>query len=171
MGFVLQVIPRRSKGESSRRRWEAWQTSEEKEKDLHGFWWWRGGKSRGTRGTRSNNIIYLEMCLAEPHKYPFRFCCLLLLNLYFFIVGENQIYQRQKRRKNCQTGYVLLLIRTETYVRLFKWSRMLSSSFFLLLISVTGPTNKKRAWSWPVYLEEEKAIAAPVKLFKEVLYL
>uniref|UniRef100_H3DLY5 L3MBTL histone methyl-lysine binding protein 1b n=1 Tax=Tetraodon nigroviridis TaxID=99883 RepID=H3DLY5_TETNG len=33
--------------------------------------------------------------------------------------------------------------------------------------SVTGPTNKKRAWSWPVYLEEEKAVAAPVKLFKE----
>uniref|UniRef100_A0A674MC53 L3MBTL histone methyl-lysine binding protein 1b n=1 Tax=Takifugu rubripes TaxID=31033 RepID=A0A674MC53_TAKRU len=31
----------------------------------------------------------------------------------------------------------------------------------------TGPANKKRAWSWPVYLEEEKAIAAPVKLFKE----
>lgn len=27
--------------------------------------------------------------------------------------------------------------------------------------------NKKRAWSWPVYLEEEKAVAAPVKLFKE----
>lgn len=48
---------------------------------------------------------------------------------------------------------------------------MLSCSFFPLLISVTGPTNKKRAWSWPVYLEEEKAIAAPVKLFKEVLYL
>uniref|UniRef100_A0A8P4GIU3 L3MBTL histone methyl-lysine binding protein 1b n=1 Tax=Dicentrarchus labrax TaxID=13489 RepID=A0A8P4GIU3_DICLA len=28
-------------------------------------------------------------------------------------------------------------------------------------------TNKKRAWSWPAYLEEERAIAAPVKLFKE----
>uniref|UniRef100_A0AAQ5XGC4 SAM domain-containing protein n=1 Tax=Amphiprion ocellaris TaxID=80972 RepID=A0AAQ5XGC4_AMPOC len=27
--------------------------------------------------------------------------------------------------------------------------------------------NKKRAWSWPAYLEEERAIAAPVKLFKE----
>lgn len=27
--------------------------------------------------------------------------------------------------------------------------------------------NKKRAWSWPAYLEEEKAVAAPVKLFKE----
>lgn len=34
---------------------------------------------------------------------------------------------------------------------------------------MTGQTNKKRAWSWPVYLEEEKAIAAPVKLFKEVI--
>ncbi|KAM9723841.1 lethal(3)malignant brain tumor-like protein 4 isoform 2-T3 [Menidia menidia] len=32
---------------------------------------------------------------------------------------------------------------------------------------VTTPTNKKRAWSWPAYLEEERAIAAPVKLFKE----
>nr|XP_040020739.1 lethal(3)malignant brain tumor-like protein 4 isoform X4 [Gasterosteus aculeatus aculeatus] len=32
---------------------------------------------------------------------------------------------------------------------------------------VTGPANKKRAWSWPSYLEEEKAIAAPAKLFKE----
>lgn len=31
----------------------------------------------------------------------------------------------------------------------------------------TAPLNKKRAWSWPAYLEEEKAIAAPVKLFKE----
>ncbi|KAG7282184.1 hypothetical protein CRUP_034931, partial [Coryphaenoides rupestris] len=32
---------------------------------------------------------------------------------------------------------------------------------------VTAPPNKKRAWSWPAYLEEEKAVAAPVKLFKE----
>uniref|UniRef100_A0A7N8XPE2 L3MBTL histone methyl-lysine binding protein 1b n=1 Tax=Mastacembelus armatus TaxID=205130 RepID=A0A7N8XPE2_9TELE len=31
----------------------------------------------------------------------------------------------------------------------------------------TAPPTKKRAWSWPAYLEEEKAIAAPVKLFKE----
>ncbi|XP_049586788.1 lethal(3)malignant brain tumor-like protein 4 isoform X1 [Syngnathus scovelli] len=31
----------------------------------------------------------------------------------------------------------------------------------------TAPPNKKRAWSWPAYLEEERAIAAPVKLFKE----
>ncbi|XP_061572788.1 lethal(3)malignant brain tumor-like protein 4 [Cololabis saira] len=31
----------------------------------------------------------------------------------------------------------------------------------------TAPTNKKRAWSWPAYLEEERAVAAPVKLFKE----
>ncbi|XP_033837160.1 lethal(3)malignant brain tumor-like protein 4 [Periophthalmus magnuspinnatus] len=30
-----------------------------------------------------------------------------------------------------------------------------------------APPNKKRAWSWPAYLEEEKAVAAPVKLFKE----
>ncbi|XP_055022518.1 lethal(3)malignant brain tumor-like protein 3, partial [Boleophthalmus pectinirostris] len=30
-----------------------------------------------------------------------------------------------------------------------------------------APPNKKRAWSWPSYLEEEKAVAAPVKLFKE----
>uniref|UniRef100_A0A8C7XK33 L3MBTL histone methyl-lysine binding protein 1b n=1 Tax=Oryzias sinensis TaxID=183150 RepID=A0A8C7XK33_9TELE len=29
------------------------------------------------------------------------------------------------------------------------------------------PPNKKRAWSWPAYLEEERAPAAPVKLFKE----
>ncbi|KAL0985413.1 hypothetical protein UPYG_G00156560 [Umbra pygmaea] len=32
---------------------------------------------------------------------------------------------------------------------------------------VTAPPNKKRTWSWPSYLEEEKSIAAPVKLFKE----
>ncbi|XP_041844306.1 lethal(3)malignant brain tumor-like protein 4 [Melanotaenia boesemani] len=32
---------------------------------------------------------------------------------------------------------------------------------------VTAPPNKKRAWSWPAYLEEERAIAAPLKLFKE----
>ncbi|CAN9514233.1 unnamed protein product [Ophioblennius macclurei] len=32
---------------------------------------------------------------------------------------------------------------------------------------VAAPANKKRAWSWPAYLEEEKAVAAPVKLFKE----
>ncbi|XP_077432334.1 lethal(3)malignant brain tumor-like protein 4 isoform X2 [Vanacampus margaritifer] len=31
----------------------------------------------------------------------------------------------------------------------------------------TAQPNKKRAWSWPAYLEEERAIAAPVKLFKE----
>ncbi|XP_028983721.1 lethal(3)malignant brain tumor-like protein 4 isoform X2 [Betta splendens] len=31
----------------------------------------------------------------------------------------------------------------------------------------TAPPNKKWAWSWPAYLEEEKAIASPVKLFKE----
>lgn len=33
---------------------------------------------------------------------------------------------------------------------------------------VSTPPNKKRAWSWPAYLEEERAPAAPVKLFKEV---
>uniref|UniRef100_A0A674D5K0 L3MBTL histone methyl-lysine binding protein 1b n=1 Tax=Salmo trutta TaxID=8032 RepID=A0A674D5K0_SALTR len=33
--------------------------------------------------------------------------------------------------------------------------------------SVTAPPNKKRPWSWPSYMEEEKAIAAPLKLFKE----
>uniref|UniRef100_A0A1A7X4D7 L(3)mbt-like 1b n=3 Tax=Iconisemion striatum TaxID=60296 RepID=A0A1A7X4D7_9TELE len=33
--------------------------------------------------------------------------------------------------------------------------------------SVTAPLGKKRAWSWPAYLEEERAVAAPVKLFKE----
>lgn len=27
---------------------------------------------------------------------------------------------------------------------------------------------KKKAWSWSAYLEEEKAVAAPLKLFKEV---
>uniref|UniRef100_A0A3B3BF33 L3MBTL histone methyl-lysine binding protein 1b n=1 Tax=Oryzias melastigma TaxID=30732 RepID=A0A3B3BF33_ORYME len=32
---------------------------------------------------------------------------------------------------------------------------------------VSTPPNKKRAWSWPAYLEEERATAAPVKLFKE----
>uniref|UniRef100_A0A669DPE2 L3MBTL histone methyl-lysine binding protein 1b n=1 Tax=Oreochromis niloticus TaxID=8128 RepID=A0A669DPE2_ORENI len=32
---------------------------------------------------------------------------------------------------------------------------------------VAAPPNKKRAWSWPSYLEEERAVAAPVKLFKE----
>uniref|UniRef100_A0A8B9HF91 L3MBTL histone methyl-lysine binding protein 1b n=1 Tax=Astyanax mexicanus TaxID=7994 RepID=A0A8B9HF91_ASTMX len=30
----------------------------------------------------------------------------------------------------------------------------------------TAPV-KKKAWSWPAYLEEEKAVAAPLKLFKE----
>uniref|UniRef100_A0A674D5M7 L3MBTL histone methyl-lysine binding protein 1b n=1 Tax=Salmo trutta TaxID=8032 RepID=A0A674D5M7_SALTR len=33
--------------------------------------------------------------------------------------------------------------------------------------AVTAPPNKKRPWSWPSYMEEEKAIAAPLKLFKE----
>uniref|UniRef100_A0A665WAH7 Lethal(3)malignant brain tumor-like protein 4 n=1 Tax=Echeneis naucrates TaxID=173247 RepID=A0A665WAH7_ECHNA len=32
---------------------------------------------------------------------------------------------------------------------------------------VSAAPNKKRAWSWPAYLEEERAIAAPLKLFKE----
>uniref|UniRef100_A0A673AVR8 L3MBTL histone methyl-lysine binding protein 1b n=1 Tax=Sphaeramia orbicularis TaxID=375764 RepID=A0A673AVR8_9TELE len=32
---------------------------------------------------------------------------------------------------------------------------------------MSAQPNKKRAWSWPAYLEEERAIAAPVKLFKE----
>uniref|UniRef100_A0A8C7CWL4 L3MBTL histone methyl-lysine binding protein 1b n=1 Tax=Oncorhynchus kisutch TaxID=8019 RepID=A0A8C7CWL4_ONCKI len=32
---------------------------------------------------------------------------------------------------------------------------------------LTAPPNKKRPWSWPSYMEEEKAIAAPLKLFKE----
>lgn len=39
---------------------------------------------------------------------------------------------------------------------------------FIYLPPVTAPPNKKRAWSWPAYLEEERATAAPVKLFKEV---
>ncbi|KAJ8290621.1 hypothetical protein GJAV_G00015380 [Gymnothorax javanicus] len=32
---------------------------------------------------------------------------------------------------------------------------------------VTAPPPKKKAWSWSAYLEEERAIAAPVKLFRE----
>uniref|UniRef100_A0A3B5QPH1 L3MBTL histone methyl-lysine binding protein 1b n=1 Tax=Xiphophorus maculatus TaxID=8083 RepID=A0A3B5QPH1_XIPMA len=32
---------------------------------------------------------------------------------------------------------------------------------------VPATPNKKRAWSWPAYLEEGRTIAAPVKLFKE----
>ncbi|XP_038146974.1 lethal(3)malignant brain tumor-like protein 4 isoform X1 [Cyprinodon tularosa] len=32
---------------------------------------------------------------------------------------------------------------------------------------VTTMANKKRAWSWPAYLDEGRTIAAPVKLFKE----
>ncbi|XP_064183816.1 lethal(3)malignant brain tumor-like protein 4 isoform X3 [Anguilla rostrata] len=32
---------------------------------------------------------------------------------------------------------------------------------------VTAPPPKKKAWSWATYLEEERAIAAPVKLFRE----
>ncbi|KAI7806850.1 lethal(3)malignant brain tumor-like protein 4 isoform X1 [Triplophysa rosa] len=31
----------------------------------------------------------------------------------------------------------------------------------------TAPLVKKKTWSWAVYLEEERAIAAPLKLFKE----
>lgn len=41
---------------------------------------------------------------------------------------------------------------------------------FFSSLSAAAPPNKKRAWSWPAYLEEEKAVAAPVKLFKEVLF-
>jgi len=33
---------------------------------------------------------------------------------------------------------------------------------------VTAPPIKKKTWSWSAYLEEERAIAAPLKLFKEV---
>lgn len=29
-------------------------------------------------------------------------------------------------------------------------------------------SKEKKAWSWSSYLEEEKAIAAPAKIFKEV---
>lgn len=36
---------------------------------------------------------------------------------------------------------------------------------------VTAAPTKKKAWSWPAYLEEEKAVSAPIKLFKEVGYL
>ncbi|XP_052002940.1 lethal(3)malignant brain tumor-like protein 3 [Xyrauchen texanus] len=32
---------------------------------------------------------------------------------------------------------------------------------------VTAPAVKKKTWSWSAYLEEERAIAAPLKLFKE----
>ncbi|KAI4883634.1 hypothetical protein NFI96_012922 [Prochilodus magdalenae] len=32
---------------------------------------------------------------------------------------------------------------------------------------ITAAPVKKKAWSWPAYLEEEKAVAAPLKLFKE----
>ncbi|XP_056331506.1 lethal(3)malignant brain tumor-like protein 4 isoform X2 [Danio aesculapii] len=32
---------------------------------------------------------------------------------------------------------------------------------------VTAPLVKKKTWSWSVYLEEERAAAAPIKLFKE----
>uniref|UniRef100_A0A7N8YK24 L3MBTL histone methyl-lysine binding protein 1b n=1 Tax=Mastacembelus armatus TaxID=205130 RepID=A0A7N8YK24_9TELE len=42
-----------------------------------------------------------------------------------------------------------------------------NNNVFIGLAPATAPPTKKRAWSWPAYLEEEKAIAAPVKLFKE----
>lgn len=41
---------------------------------------------------------------------------------------------------------------------------------FFYFDPVNAPPNKKRAWSWSAYIEEEKAIAVPVKLFKEVLF-
>lgn len=62
-------------------------------------------------------ILFISRCACQSHslpKYPLKFCCLSLLNFNTFfhcsVVGENQIYQRQKRCQNCQTGYVLLLI-------------------------------------------------------------
>uniref|UniRef100_A0A8C4IJ19 L3MBTL histone methyl-lysine binding protein 1b n=1 Tax=Dicentrarchus labrax TaxID=13489 RepID=A0A8C4IJ19_DICLA len=45
--------------------------------------------------------------------------------------------------------------------------RSILLAFVSIYFSVSAPANKKRAWSWPAYLEEERAIAAPVKLFKE----
>ncbi len=33
---------------------------------------------------------------------------------------------------------------------------------------MTAPLIKKKTWSWSAYLEEERAITAPLKLFKEV---
>uniref|UniRef100_A0A671UJV3 L3MBTL histone methyl-lysine binding protein 1b n=1 Tax=Sparus aurata TaxID=8175 RepID=A0A671UJV3_SPAAU len=35
------------------------------------------------------------------------------------------------------------------------------------IVTYPEPQATQRAWSWPAYLEEERAIAAPVKLFKE----
>lgn len=39
------------------------------------------------------------------------------------------------------------------------------------IAKVTAAPAKKKAWSWPAFLEEEKAVAAPLKLFKEVGFL
>ncbi|XP_067836824.1 lethal(3)malignant brain tumor-like protein 4 isoform X2 [Heptranchias perlo] len=48
----------------------------------------------------------------------------------------------------------------------FKNSR-LSDPDSKLSKQAMSPTGKKKAWSWVQYLEEEKALAAPPKLFKE----
>lgn len=120
--------------------------------------------------------------MSAPVKY-------LSKNAYYFLfsphlVGKSQSYQRQKRWQSCQTGLVRLLPDTNHHhdsdhfnekhkgllpVYLMIIIRFLFCGFSSL--SATAPPNKKRAWSWPAYLEEEKAVAAPVKLFKEVLFL
>lgn len=120
--------------------------------------------------------------MSAPVKY-------LSKNAYYFLfsphlVGKSQSYQRQKRWQSCQTGLVRLPPDTnhhhdsdhfnEKPKGLLPVYLMIIIRFLfcgLSSLSATAPPNKKRAWSWPAYLEEEKAVAAPVKLFKEVLFL
>lgn len=49
---------------------------------------------------------------------------------------------------------------------------MITSNVWSYTIAVvTAAPVKKKAWSWPAFLEEEKSVAAPLKLFKEVGFL
>lgn len=49
-----------------------------------------------------------------------------------------------------------------------KWQKMMPNACSDTIAVVTAAPAKKKAWSWPAYLEEEKAVSAPLKLFKEV---
>lgn len=92
----------------------------------------------------------------SPHIYS-------MGKVYFFVISIEKTAYWEKRMFQQYCRHAWTQLQTN---RLKEINHVL-----LFFFSVAAPPNKKRVWSWPAYLEEERAIAAPVKLFKEVFFL
>uniref|UniRef100_A0A8C2JDX4 L3MBTL histone methyl-lysine binding protein 1b n=1 Tax=Cyprinus carpio TaxID=7962 RepID=A0A8C2JDX4_CYPCA len=82
-------------------------------------------------------------------------------------IGTNSIHSPEQNKTSNQTAKP----RSNTEHQTSPVGECFSKPFKLQLYDavsiVTAPLVKKKTWSWSAYLEEERTIAAPLKLFKE----